>query len=205
MALLPHTIAQSAYVGKTARGRTYSRRPIEERLAERINFLGPVPSHAPHLGSCWVWTGGLSKAGYATLLGEESRKSELAHRVSYELHFGGIPDGLVLDHMCRNRSCCNPTHLRAVTHRDNILCGTGASARQAVKTHCSKGHAFSAENTVMGRPTKMNPYGFRKCRECIREHGRKRYAGDNPNRESYLLQRRELHKRLMDKKNGRSV
>ncbi len=186
--------------GKTSRGRTYTRRSVLERLSERVNFLGPVPGHNPSLGSCWVWTGGLNKGGYATILGEESRSSELIHRVSFRLHHGPIQDGLVIDHLCRNRACCNPSHLRQVSHRENILCGTGASARQSRKTHCKRGHEFTPDNTIIKAATKRNPLGTRRCLECQRAEGRSRYSGDG--RASYLEYRRKLHEKIKARKNA---
>lgn len=79
------------------------------------------------------------------------------HRIAYESATGPIPDGLVIDHLCRNRWCCEPAHLEAVTHRENILRGTGASARNAAKPRCPRGHEY----TVKGD-------GSRYCRTCRR-------------------------------------
>ncbi len=80
----------------------------------------------------------------------------LAHRVSYELHKGPIPDGLFIDHICRTRCCVNPNHLRAVTHAQNMAYGIVAQ-----RTHCNNGHLFSPENTSMH-------HGYRRCKECHR-------------------------------------
>ena len=169
MEIALQTITQSAYVGKTFKGRTYFRRPIEERLAERVNFLGPVPAHAPHLGSCWVATKGIDVNGYAKICrGGRRGKTDGMHRVSYELHFGSIPDSLVIDHLCKNRSCCNPVHLRAVTNGENVMCGDGPCAQNAKKTHCKHGHRFTPQNTIVQGPSKSHPYGARACRACAK-------------------------------------
>lgn len=67
--------------------------------------------------ACWLWTGGKGN-GYGRMC-TVGRKMKLAHRVSYEMHVGPIPAGLVIDHTCRNTLCVNPDHLRAVTNKQN--------------------------------------------------------------------------------------
>lgn len=62
---------------------------------------------------CWNWTAALNAFGYGRFRGL------LAHRVSYESLVGPIPDGLELDHLCRNRKCVRPEHLEPVTHDEN--------------------------------------------------------------------------------------
>lgn len=114
---------------------------------------------------CWDWDGAHFKTGYAETW--DGRRPLYAHRVSYELWVGPIPDGFVIDHLCRNRGCVNPEHLEAVSQRTNILRGTGMSARHAVKTHCPKGHEYTAENTY-NYPNKNS----RECRVCMRERNR---------------------------------
>jgi hypothetical protein len=87
-----------------------------------------------------------------------------AHRWSYEHHFGPIPDGMQLDHLCRNRRCVNPEHLEPVTGAENVR-------RAAVtKTHCPQGHSYSGSNLY------VPPGGTsqRQCRTCIRNRARNR-------------------------------
>lgn len=82
-------------------------------------------------GECWEWIGYVSTTGYGAL-----RKNSVpyyAHRLSYELVFGSIPDGLVIDHKCRNKICVNPEHLEAVTQRENI------HRRGCSRSECPKG------------------------------------------------------------------
>ena len=110
---------------------------------------------------CWVWTGARNPKGYGRFRVDDKLAS--AHRFAYEQFVGRIPDGLVLDHLCRNRGCCNPEHLRACTNRENIFAPGSESptAVHAAKTHCPDGHPYDAANTYMWR-------GHRHCRECSR-------------------------------------
>jgi hypothetical protein len=95
----------------------------------------------------------------------------LAHRASYEAFIGPIPDGMTIDHLCRNRKCVNPSHLEAVPMRVNVLRGVGVTAKNAVKTHCVNGHEFNDQNTYSDSKG-------RSCRACKRERFRDRYRHD---------------------------
>lgn len=121
---------------------------------------------------CWLWLGELRRNGYGTLLIKEDDKwrHKLAHRLSYEWHVGTIPPSFVIDHKCRTRCCVNPDHLRLVSCRENLLLGETLAAANAAKTHCCRGHEFSAENIFW----KKN--GARRCRECGRQDVRRRRA-----------------------------
>lgn len=91
---------------------------------------------------CWRWIGTITTSGYGQFRVGDKRC--MAHRVAYEMKFGNIPDGLELDHLCRNRWCVNPNHLEPVTHKENMRrspISTGG------KTHCKRGHEFTEENT----------------------------------------------------------
>lgn len=127
---------------------------------------------------CWEWKGARSKTGsvYYGFIGIAG-KNALVHRVSYQMRFGFIPDGLILDHLCRNTLCVNPSHLEAVTFRVNTLRGFSPTSINAAKTHCIKGHEFTTENTYLKRG-EYNPKE-RACRECRkrikREWARKKY------------------------------
>ena len=89
----------------------------ESKFWERTDKDGPVPKHAPELGACWQWTWGKSAQGYGLL--SINGVSRLVHRVSYEMHSGKIPAGMEIDHMCNNRACVNPSHLRVATSGQN--------------------------------------------------------------------------------------
>lgn len=109
--------------------------------------------------SCWLWTGYIADTGYGQFASGHTR---LAHRISYQLVVGPIPEGLQIDHLCRVRHCVNPLHLEPVTQRENLLRGETITARNAAKTHCPRGHAYTAENTY------VRPRGSRECRTCNR-------------------------------------
>lgn len=103
--------------------RIYTRRPIRDRLLSRaiVDLEGePVIDGSP----CWNWSGHINPGGYGEI-GKPGHSNGhlLSHRVAYELYFGPIPSGLDIDHLCRNRACCNPAHLEAVTRSVNLRRG----------------------------------------------------------------------------------
>lgn len=136
---------------------------VELRDADIERFLSKIGG--PDL-ECWTWDGGLDRYGYAAFTvgrGQRKRYRLLAHRVSYLLLAGAIPDGLTLDHLCRNRACLNPAHLEPVTIRENTRRSPIAPASlNAMRTHCPSGHVLEGANVyVDGR-------GYRACRTCRR-------------------------------------
>lgn len=130
---------------------------------------------------CWEWVGARNPLGYGYL--HLNQVKTMAYRHVYQLERGPIPEGADLDHLCRNPSCVRPDHLEPVTHRENVLRGTGASARNARKTHCSKGHEFTAANTGRSRR------GVRFCRTCMSLNRKARYAALSPERRAELTRR----------------
>lgn len=125
--------------------------PIERFLQKtEMTYLG-----------CWNWTGYLNTGGYGSLYTGE-KPSVLSHRFSYEHFVGPIPDGLALDHLCRNKGCVNPFHLEPVTRAENTR------RAFALQTHCKYGHEYTPENTH------ISVVGSRKCRQCNRERNWRR-------------------------------
>ena len=86
----------------------------------------------------------------------------LVHVVFYEERFGPVPEGKILDHVCRNRACKNPDHLEPVTYKENV---NRSPIHCANKTHCKQGHEFTDENTYRYL---SNGYSKRGCRICIK-------------------------------------
>lgn len=141
---------------------TLRRQPLFDRFAEKTVLLP---------NGCIEWIGGLNGVGYGQFYSGHETPDDTgkayAHRWSYEHFIGPIPDGLHLDHLCRNRKCVNPTHLEPVTIRENLLRGIGPSAENAKKTHCPQGHQYAGDNLYVQPAT-----GMRFCRTCARDRAR---------------------------------
>lgn len=128
-----------------------------------IDFMNKVHKDD---NDCWIWKGYIDKDGYGTF---SYRSKEMrAHRWSYMHFVGSLDNNLTIDHICNVRACVNPKHLQQIPIKDNILRGSGPSARNAKKTHCRHGHAFADNNVVHDKKQ-------RRCRECSRLSARKHY------------------------------
>lgn len=126
---------------------------VVDRIWERVDVRGP--------DECWPWKLSIGSHGYGqagwSLPGGKNNMTT-AMRVAWTAANGPIPDGLTVDHLCRNRPCCNPAHLRLLTNEANA--GDTALAR---RTHCVHGHLYDERNTY------LDPKGHRRCRACARE------------------------------------
>lgn len=140
----------------------------DARLPDR--FWGKV-SPCPMSG-CWIWTGCSNGKGYGHYFVRRAQDSgarmKLAHRISFETLVGSVPAGLDLDHLCRNRSCCNPLHLEAVTRQENARRGDGGGHAQRKKNVCRNGHPFDG----------FDEHGYRKCKVCRAAQARTKYQRD---------------------------
>lgn len=121
---------------------------LEERITRNIQ---KDPS------GCWLWTYQLDTKGYG-VIGVPGRQSYRAHRLSYEVFVGPIPEGLQLDHLCSVRACVNPDHLEPVTHQENL--------RRARPTVCKRGHPLSGDNLLLVVANDRTSGVKRRCREC---------------------------------------
>lgn len=138
------------------------RRPPIERWREQVEKTD----------ACWLWIGAKQSGGYGRFKAEGGRagKVVLVHRWTYEHFVGPIPDGLTIDHLCRNTSCVNPAHMEPVTREVNAWRGN----TNKDKTHCAYGHELTPENVYVApkRPT------TRDCRKCRKARRRARYERD---------------------------
>lgn len=140
---------------------------LEERFMAKV----VIPANPD---GCWIWTGaeaGRQGARYGRIwAGRRSAAghpcAEQAHRVSYELFVGPIPEGLELDHKCRTTLCVNPKHLEPVTYLENQRRGFAPMQAQRLQTHCKRDHPFNDQNTYTWR-------GTRRCRVCQADDSRR--------------------------------
>jgi hypothetical protein len=133
-------------------------RPIEERFWEKV--VRDIDT------GCWEWTGCRMWNGYGIIHGIVGNSYIYCHRLAYELCIGPIPNGLTVDHLCKNRGCVNPSHLDPVTFKENVLRGDSPSAVGARSTHCKNGHLLQ-----------LSPFrslrGSRYCPICKKESEKK--------------------------------
>ena len=136
-----------------------------DRFFSRIKFN-------PETG-CWLWTRCTGHGGYAVLvIGRANGKklSQLAHRFAYQLLRGPIPDGLVLDHLCSNPICLNPTRVEPVTQHVNVI-----RAYRERRVVCQNGHPLSEVYVHKKIPPHGRTCGL-ECRECRRAAKRRHWA-----------------------------
>lgn len=142
-------------------------KPSTERLLRAI-VVNPTTG-------CWLYSGSIARDGYGKMNGGLEDPSEtLAHRISFKVFVGPIPDGCEIDHKCKTRGCVRPEHLQAIPHSLNVGLGDYiTNHHNRVKTHCKRGHEFTTENTIQNR---WGQKVTRKCRVCYNVNQRKNYA-----------------------------
>lgn len=142
--------------------------PLEVDEATKARFAS---KYRVDESGCWIWEAATHKSGYGQF-GLRSGHVR-AHRFSYELHVGPIPEGLVIDHLCKVRNCVNPSHLEAVTVTENTRRGSAWDFNRS-KTHCPHVHEYTPENTFVMRQAKGG--GPRRvCRTCDNAKSRAAY------------------------------
>jgi len=125
--------------------------------------------------ACWNWKGRRDHAGYGML--RRGGKNVMAHRLSYELTRGLIPDGLEIDHLCWNARCVRPSHLRAVTHTQNMRNlrkheQWRPSGVWSHLTHCMYGHELTPDNMLKGSRLCRTCHNWRQMRSYYKRIGR---------------------------------
>lgn len=111
------------------------------------------------VNSCWIWKSDKGDPrGYRRF--NFDGKHALAHRFSYEMYIGTIPQNMTLDHLCNNPRCVNPLHLEPVTLIENVSRGKNEIMKNKFKTHCTRGHPYSGSNLY------IKPNGERDCKTC---------------------------------------
>lgn len=118
--------------------------------------------HIKEDNGCWTWLGRKNDGGYGRV--RKNRTQYFAHRVAYTISHGPITDGLVIDHLCRNRGCVNPAHLEMVTQQVNVI--RGAITVRTSVDECVEGHAITGDNVMVERRGRV------RCRECYRNYMR---------------------------------
>lgn len=142
-----------------------AKQPLAERLLSRVKETA---------SGCWEWQGYTRQDGYARVTirpTPTTQETHLAHRLAYETWVGPIPEGLVIDHVCRNRACINPSHLEVVTQATNNQRGMAPSFQAQREQRCKRGHPYTPEHSYFGSDGRR-----RSCRTCETANQRRRRA-----------------------------
>jgi len=137
-------------------GGAIAQRRITAMPAMPDRFWGKVDK----TDGCWLWKAAIGDDGYGRF-NLSGGGQIMAHRMAYKLVKGEIPEGLVIDHVCRNRGCVNPWHLEAVSQLENLLRCPGWPGH---RTHCARGHKFTESNTWLW--TDKRGRVARYCKAC---------------------------------------
>lgn len=129
--------------------------PVLDRMADKF-LVGD---------DCWPWIGSASAQGYGRIYVHPDGPRQ-AHRVLYEIMVGPIPDGLQLDHLCKNPACVRPDHLEPVTGAENRRRSEGPAGINARKTHCKNGHPLDADDLIVRDGRSSEAVAMRSCRAC---------------------------------------
>ncbi len=145
-----------------------AKRDPVERFLEKFD-IGEIPEGFD--SPCFVWVGTYGRYGYKPTASYghfwDGEGHPSVHRYAYKTFVGPIPDNLDLDHLCRNRRCCNPDHLEPVSRSENLKRGNNPiilkklAKERAERTHCRKGHRWTPENIYIDKKNNS-----RRCKTC---------------------------------------
>lgn len=154
----------------------------DERLPQRFwNKVYPEPNTG-----CWLWGASSDWKGYGKFC--VAKRNLMAHRWSYTMLVGDIPEGRQIDHLCRQKGCVRPDHLEPVTAQVNMLRGPTVAATNAAKTACPQEHPLTEDNVLSDR------LGRRKCRTCANERKMAAYRAQHPEERGFgYWQRKQTH------------
>lgn len=142
-----------------------------ERFLSFIDRNGPIPEKIRERGPCWLWIGGRKETGYGVFW--DGLKLTVPHRWVYVYYRGAIAPKMDLHHVCENRCCCNPWHVEPLPHKEHMHShpemGMKSGAQNRAKTVCINGHEYTPDNTYIDKR------GYRHCRKCRLENGRRFY------------------------------
>jgi len=128
--------------------------PLKWQMAMRVATLFPQV----YTDGCWTPPTSRGTTGYSRT--NFNGRNYYAHRLIYEYFIAPVLPGNVVDHLCRNRACINPSHLEQVTNEENLRRGIGFTGRNFRTIECKYRHAFTPANTY------ITPSGERRCRKC---------------------------------------
>ena len=132
---------------------------------EFIRFMRKVDTHDWDVTLCWQWLANTFGDGRGQVTYRKQKWQ--AHKWLWCSLRGNVPEGLELDHLCRNGLCVNPYHLEAVSHQINCQRGQGWSGRNIRKLQCPQGHTYTVENTLFF--TRRNGAMGRRCAQCRKD------------------------------------
>lgn len=165
-------------------------KPLHVRVAERIKARVLIVE-----SGCWEWQGLRDRKGYGRF--SLGNRPTIVARASYAAFVGPIPQGLTIDHLCRNPPCVNPKHLEVVTRGQNTLRGNTITGRNARAVVCPKGHPYDTVNTYVDRR------GRRACKACRREA--KRSSEARARAAAYMRAQRAARKPTDDQRRAKAA
>ena len=155
---------------------------VQDSVLEQAKIEARFWAKVDKTDGCWLWKGSVAPNGYGKF-GLRHHHAVYAHRYSYALQIGSIPDGLMIDHLCRNRACVFPAHMEPVTRKENLLRGIGFAAANARKVACPQGHTYDVVNTY------YDTKGRRSCQTCSKHRRRLRTQAETLKRQAEKMER----------------